>query len=125
MIDANKLRALDARATSAPWQGYSEPDVGLPYSLFSGTPMQSGFGPLEPLFGADIDLMVLLRNAVPDILALTEEVRVLRASVLELVAPLERASGQMIKEGRTLNEDAEAVLDRAHAALALGACDHG
>lgn len=72
MIDIEKLKALHEVATAGPWQGYSEPDVGLPYSLFSGVPMQSSFGPVEPFTGAEVDLVAFLRNAVPEIIAQSE-----------------------------------------------------
>ncbi|NBR91609.1 MAG: hypothetical protein EBS68_17245 [Rhodobacteraceae bacterium] len=65
---ADELERLAQAATEAPWAGYSEPDVGLPYGLFHGTVMQTGFGPLEPLGAYDIDLIVALRNNLPAIL---------------------------------------------------------
>lgn len=94
---ADRLRALDAKATAGPWQGYSEPEVGLPYSLFSGIPMQSGFGPLEPLTGYDIDLVTLLRNSVPAILAMAEE-------NARLIA-IEAAAQRVIASASTLDPD--------------------
>lgn len=69
----DELAALDAAATRGPWTGYSEPDVGLPWSLFEGVPGQTGFVPLEPLTGSDVNLIAYLRNHVPDILALIDE----------------------------------------------------
>ena len=57
------------RATPAPWTAYCESDVGMPLTLFSGTPGQSGFTPLEPLSPADIDLIALLRNESSTMLA--------------------------------------------------------
>lgn len=82
-IDAETLRGLHEAATPGPWQGYSEPDVGLTYSLFSGIPMKSGFGPVEPLSAVEIDLIAYLRNAVPSILALLDENARLKAELLE------------------------------------------
>lgn len=97
-LNAERLMALDAAATPGPWQGYSEPEVGLPYSLFSGIPMQSGFGPLEPLTGYDIDLVTLLRNAVPSILAMAEENARLREA-LEQIISLLRATDALQANG--------------------------
>lgn len=72
-MNRDELAALDAAATNGPWTGYSEPDVGLPWSLFEGVPGQTGFAPLEPLTGGDVNLIAYLRNHVPDILALIDE----------------------------------------------------
>lgn len=77
----DELAALDAAATNGPWTGYSEPDVGLPWSLFEGVPGQTGFAPLEPLTGGDVNLIAYLRNHVPDILALIDENARLREAV--------------------------------------------
>lgn len=79
-MDRDELAALDAAATNGPWTGYSEPDVGLPWSLFEGVPGQTGFAPLEPLTGGDVNLIAYLRNHVPDILDLIDENARLRAA---------------------------------------------
>ena len=86
-MDRDELAALDAAATNGPWTGYSEPDVGLPWSLFEGVPGQTGFAPLEPLTGGDVNLIAYLRNHVPDILALVDENARLREA-LELLRDL-------------------------------------
>ena len=87
MMDRDELAALDEAATNGPWTGYSEPDVGLPWSLFEGVPGQTGFAPLEPLTGGDVNLIAYLRNHVPDILALVDENARLREA-LELLRDL-------------------------------------
>ena len=63
-----QLRALCERASPAPWQVYGEPEVGLPPSLFSGEVGQTGFGPIEPLSGYDLDLCAAARTAIPALL---------------------------------------------------------
>ena len=45
------------------WCIYSEPEVGLPPGLFAGKIGQSGFGPIEPLQGHDLNLAA----AAPDL----------------------------------------------------------
>lgn len=65
---AARLRELLAHKTPGPWMVYSEPDVGLPPSLFAGKPMETGFGPIEPLSGVDLDLIVEAINALPALL---------------------------------------------------------
>ncbi len=70
--DLEGLRKLDAAATPAPWCVYSEPEVGLPPSLFSGTVMESGFGPIEPLTGYDLDLVAAMRSQLPSLIAHVE-----------------------------------------------------
>ena len=60
-----RLEELSAKATPGPWMGYSEPEVGLPYGLFAGRPMETGFLQMEPLTPLDIDLIVALRNNLP------------------------------------------------------------
>ena len=42
-----RIRELSKRAAPLPWVGYSEPEVGLFLTLFSGTPMQTGFAPVN------------------------------------------------------------------------------
>lgn len=42
----------------------------------------------------------------------------LLASVIELLEPLERASAEMVAQGKALNEAGEAAFDRARAAIA-------
>lgn len=81
MTDRNELERLLAAATEGPWRGYSEPDVGLPYSLFAGEVMQAGFVPLEPLTAVDIDLICFLRNNAQHYLSLMDGVEKLRASL--------------------------------------------
>lgn len=66
---ARELAAIAPRATSAPWTGYSEPEVNLPYSLFAGRVGETGFHELYPMNGNDVDLIVALRNNLPTILA--------------------------------------------------------
>lgn len=53
----------------------------------------------------------------PAIDALRAERDALRASVAELLAPLERASRELQADGRVLNEYAQAAFDRARTAL--------
>jgi len=95
MADLSKetLQRLHEAATPGPWTGYSEPEVGLPYSLFAGTPMVSGFGPVEPMMAADIDLVALLRNSVPAILKLLDE----NAAMREALAELEAAASTVVE----------------------------
>lgn len=57
MSDFTRIAALSVRATPGDWVAYSEPDVGLQTSLFVGTPGQSGFRPLEPLTGVDVEFV--------------------------------------------------------------------
>ena len=63
-IDVAALRELVAKATPGPWMVYSEPEVGLPPSLFYGKPLE-GCGPLEPLQGYDLELVVAAVNVLP------------------------------------------------------------
>lgn len=63
-----RILQLMARATPAPWVAYSEPDVGLQTSLFAGTPMQSDFGPMEPLSPIDVELIAAMREWMPRLL---------------------------------------------------------
>ncbi len=81
--DLEGLRKLDTAATPAPWCVYSEPEVGLPPSLFSGTVMESGFGPIEPLTGYDLDLVATMRNALPSLIAHVERLESLARSNAE------------------------------------------
>jgi hypothetical protein len=76
-LDLERLAGLLEKAT-ADWCVYGEPEVGLPPSLFAGTPGQSGFGPLEPLQGYDLLLAVEAVQAIP---LLIERVRELEATV--------------------------------------------
>lgn len=91
MIDANKLRALDADATRGPWVPQVYPHPGHPDTVcvkaggeeiinwmgFDGVPCT------KKQIRANAKLLATLRNAVPDILALTEEVRVLREALAD------------------------------------------
>ena len=86
MMDRDELAALDAAATNGPWTGYSEPDVGLPWSLFVGVPGKTGFVPLEPLTGGDVNLIAYLRNHVDEILALIDENARLTGAIKEAIA---------------------------------------
>jgi hypothetical protein len=60
---ADKIDALAERATPGPWVAYGEPEVGLPPTLFAGTPGETGFDMVEPLQGYDLALIVELVNA--------------------------------------------------------------
>lgn len=72
------LRALAPVVTPGEWVGYSEPDVGLPYSLF----VRDERGLLSELqyslSGRDIDAIVTLRNALPELIAALEVVALVR-----------------------------------------------
>lgn len=96
-MDRDELAALDAAATNGPWTGYSEPDVGLPWSLFEGVPGQTGFAPLEPLTGGDVNLIAYLRNHVPDILALVDENARLREALQNVLNACDQ--GRMVELG--------------------------
>lgn len=54
--------------TPGPWIVYSEPEVGMPRTLFSGTPGQSAFQMIEPLIGRDLDFIAASRQLVPDLI---------------------------------------------------------
>jgi hypothetical protein len=41
------------------WCVYGELDVGLPHGLFAGKIGEEGFGPIEPLSGANLELAAL------------------------------------------------------------------
>ena len=60
---SERLAAWDARATAGNWMPYSEPEVGMPCGLFAGSPMVSGFMPIEPLSPDDIEFISQLVNA--------------------------------------------------------------
>ena len=55
MTDLEKLLA----EVTPDWCVYGEPEVGLPPSLFAGTPVEEGFGPIEPLQGYDLILAAM------------------------------------------------------------------
>lgn len=59
---SEQLRDVSAKATGGEWCIYSEPDVGLPPSLFAGSrgPTYPGFAPLEPLSYADMHFIALM-----------------------------------------------------------------
>lgn len=59
-----RLRAFSDWATPGPWVAYSEPDVGLPLSLFAGTIGQPGFQPIEPLSSIDVEFVAAAVNYV-------------------------------------------------------------
>jgi hypothetical protein len=83
--------ALDAMmegVTAGPWCVYSEPEVGLPASLFAGKIMDGTFHPLEPLTASDMAFIAAARELVP---ALAAEVRAQR----ETIAGLEARVGAM------------------------------
>jgi len=67
-LDLARLEKLFAQATPD-WRVYSEPEVGLWPALFAGTPMVSGFGPIEPLQGADLELAAAMYSALPHLIA--------------------------------------------------------
>lgn len=67
--DLARLAGLVERATKGPWVVYSESEVGLPPSLFAGRVMLEGFGPIEPLTGYDLELVVAMHEALPALLA--------------------------------------------------------
>lgn len=73
---AARLGELLAKA-STHWQVYSEPDVGLPPSLFGNAkgPIEEGFGPIEPLSGCDLELAALMYQSLPALLSERAEMK--------------------------------------------------
>lgn len=119
---ADELERLAEQATPAPWMCYGEPEVGLPPSLFAGTPMQSGFAPIEPLQGIDIDLIAKLRNNLPSILTAlrtrpTQSVEVsglLRSIRHELAALIPDPTAPMVYDWPCTSEADRECLQRAY-----------
>ena len=72
------LRALAPVVTPGEWLGYSEPDVGLPYSLFTREPSGSLSELQYQLSAVDIDVICLLRNNLPTIIAALEAAALVR-----------------------------------------------
>lgn len=100
-----RLRDFLTRATPD-WVIYSEPDVGLPPSLFAGTPGQTGFRPLEPLEGYDLNLAVEAVNAVPSLL---DTLASQRAEITQLHDKLART-----REELNALQDAERTYRQEH-----------
>ena len=94
MTDINALRATLAKATAGEWEGYSEPDVNLPYSLFTCDTSggYSSRNQLEPLHPNDIDAIVALHNAAPALLA---EIEALRRDTAGLVEALQKIATEL------------------------------
>jgi hypothetical protein len=72
--EVEKVRVPDhirqfSKEASRDWCVYSEPDVGLPPSLFSGQVGKMEFGPIEPLQGYDLLLAEASVNFVRTLLS--------------------------------------------------------
>lgn len=62
MSDLTNLKALSDRATPGEWSAYSEPEVGMPATLFTGTVGTSDFHPVEPLTSVDVAFIAAAAN---------------------------------------------------------------
>lgn len=69
MTDLNTLRVLSDRAAPGEFTAYSEPDVGMPATLFSGSIGTGDFCPVEPLSPADVYFIAAAVNYVRSVLA--------------------------------------------------------
>lgn len=90
-----RLRALSARAAPAPWVVYSEPEVGLFASVFSGTVMETGFAPVNLDDPANVELIVEAVNYLRLALstpAMSDRQEYDGKAVREALAPFARAA---------------------------------
>ena len=72
-----EIKARCERASAGSWEIYSEPDVGLPPSLFrwwreAGNPVPYR-EPIEPMSRMDMIFIAHARQDIPDLLARVEE----------------------------------------------------
>ena len=90
--------------TTPDWTVYSEPEVGLPPSLFAGAPGREGFAPLEPLQGRDLNLA----QAAPDLAAALIASEAARKLAEERLAEVDRERANTMKE-EIINENNDSL----------------
>ncbi|MEO1949277.1 hypothetical protein [Thioclava sp.] len=114
------LEALMERVTPD-WQVYGEYEVGLPPSLFAGKIGQSGFGPLEPLQGWDLELAVLAPTLARHVLTQQAQIDALAedaARAHDLALEVERLRGWLSEiDMRAKQYDSEDLADLARDGL--------